>query len=335
MVKMRSAIIGCGDIAHVHAESIRKLYPEGLAAVCDIVPDRAEEMSSLYGAKAYYDLDTMLSEEAIDVLHICTPHYLHTPMTIQALERGVHVFMEKPPVINEEQWKELKLAVVRTEGKARLGLCFQNRFNKSVCYVKKKLENGTYGKILGARGLVTWSRDAQYYENSSWKGSWEKEGGGALINQSVHTLDLLQYLIDQKPVSIKTVMDNQHLPGIIQVEDTVASYITYQDSRACFYAANSYAADVPPLIELECEKARVRIEDRTVTVWAQGKEKRELIFKEQDCTGKSYWGSGHLQCIHSFYESVEKGTKFSMDLPSMENTIWLLLKSYEIAEKPV
>lgn len=332
---MKSAIVGCGNIAQVHAKSINWLEGATFTAVADCELPKAEKMAETFGARAYGSLEEMLEKEQIDVLHICTPHYLHTPMAVAALQRGINVFMEKPPVISWRQWEDLKQAVTQAKGRAELGICFQNRFNASVQYVKKQLEQGSYGRILGVRGMVTWHRDEDYYKKSSWRGRLETEGGGALINQSIHTLDLMQYLIGQKPVSMNSVIDNQHLPGKIEVEDTMAAFITYPQAQACFYAATSYAADVPPLLELECERARVRIEDLNVTVWERGedgqmgKEKKELLFPEQERLGKSYWGGGHLYCIRSFYESLEKGTRFPLNLDALEDTIWLLLSAYK------
>lgn len=329
---MKSAIVGCGSIAKVHAGCISRLEPAELSAVADCVPEQADKMASEYGVKPYYDLETMLDQEEIDVLHICTPHYLHVPMASAALKRGIHVFMEKPPVIDNGQWEQLKQSVEEAAGGARLGICFQNRFNNSVCYVKEQLEKGTYGRILCARGLVNWHRDEAYYRNSSWRGRWETEGGGALINQSVHTLDLLQYFIGEKPLSMDAVMDNQHLKGIIEVEDTMAATIVYPDAAASFYVTTGYGADLPPLVELECEKARVRIEEETVTVRMKDGGRLEQDFNDGGRLGKSYWGAGHMKCIRTFYECMESGTPFPMELNAMEHTVWLMLKAYETAK---
>ena len=116
---MRSAIVGCGNVAQVHARAIEGMEGAELIAVADIVAEKADSMAAQYGAKAYYDLEEMLASVQIDVLHICTPHYLHMPMTVQALKAGIHVFMEKPPIINSVQWEELKQAVKQCEEKAR------------------------------------------------------------------------------------------------------------------------------------------------------------------------------------------------------------------------
>lgn len=330
---MKSAIIGCGSIAAVHKKAIERLEGGHLTAVADVMPERANAMAQACGAVPYTDWETMLEREQIDVLHICTPHYLHTPMAAEALRRGIHVFMEKPPVISWEQWEELSRAEKEAGNGAILGICFQNRFNPSVAAVKEQLKGGAFGRILGARGLVTWCRTESYYTESGWRGTLEKEGGGALINQSIHTLDLIQYLIGKKPVIMEASVSNHHLKGVIEVEDTMEAYISYGEEKACFYATTGYAADVPPIIELECEKARVRIEELKVTTYRSDGETKTMDYSGSERLGKSYWGTGHMDCIRSFYESVEQGTPFSVGLEQIRDTVWLMLTAYETAAK--
>lgn len=328
---MRSAIVGCGSIAQVHAQAIGQLRQEGLVAVADIERDKAESMAALYGAKAYSDWEKMLEEERIDVLHICTPHYLHASMAVSALERGVHVFMEKPPVIHLQQWEQLSAAVRNQQNGAKVGVCFQNRYNSSVRYVKEHMDNGAWGRLLGARGIVTWRRDEEYYTAGGWRGQIETEGGGALINQAIHTLDLLQYFAGEKALAVEAVMDRQHLPESIGVEDLAAVYISYPHARVCLYASNSYVADVPPLLELECEKARIRIEEESVTVYTAEGERQEVELQVQECLGKRYWGAGHFSTIREFYRCAASGEHFPIELEDVEDTVDLLLKAYASA----
>lgn len=325
--RMRCGIVGCGGVAQVHAKAIQEVMPGALTAVADIVPERATELGAKYGAKAYSSLGAMLCSEQIDVLHICTPHHLHVPMAVAALKVGTHVFMEKPPVIDEEQWDFLKRTVEQKKKISRLGVCFQNRYNDSVQFVKKELESGKYGKVLGVRGIVTWCRNEEYYYSSNWRGKLATEGGGALMNQAIHTLDLIQYFMKEKPQEVKAVKGNFHLPQDIEVEDVVAAHITYPNAKASFYVTTGYVKDVPPLIELECERGRVRIEEDLVTTFVDG-EAKIRSFKEQKRLGKSHWGMGHLTAIKDFYDCLESGRKFSIELEDVSDTIWLLLRIY-------
>lgn len=324
---MRCGIVGCGGVAQVHAKAIHEIMPGALIAVADIVPEKAQELAEKYGAKAYSSLGAMLCSEQIDVLHICTPHHLHVPMTVAALKVGTHVFMEKPPVIDEEQWDFLQRTLDQKKISSRLGICFQNRYNDSVQFVKKELESGKYGRVLGVRGIVTWHRDQDYYYSSNWRGKLATEGGGALMNQAIHTLDLMQYFIKEKPLSVKAVKDKLHLPEDIEVEDLVAAHITYPRARASFYVTTGYVKDVPPLIELECEKGRLRIEEDLVTIFADGEAKIHS-FTDQKRLGKSHWGMGHLTTIREFYDCLKENRKFAIEMEDVADTIWLLLRIY-------
>ena len=327
---MKAVIVGCGNIGAVHAESIRRLEGVSLCASADIRPERAASYAEKYGCRAYASLEEMLEKERPDVLHICTPHYLLVPMTTYALQRGIHVFCEKPPVISEEQLDALTRAAA--EGPGRAGFCFQNRYNPGVLFIRELLASGRLGKIKGARGIVTWNRGEAYYTQSGWRGRLETEGGGALINQSIHTMDLLGVFLG-KPVSVEAQTANHHLPGVIEVEDMMEAYIRYADAAACFYATTAYTEDAPPLIELSCEKGIVRMEDPEVTIiWPDGRREHPETVRKQ-ALGKSYWGSGHLDCIADFYRCLRTGERFAQDLDGVRDTIRLMLAAYRSAAK--
>ncbi len=338
---MRAAIVGCGGIAQVHARSVSKMasgVPEGrpsagmegcsLEGFADIKIERAEAMAGEYGGRAYASLEEMLEDIHPDVLHICTPHYLHVPMAVYALEKGVNVFMEKPPAISTEQWQELSQAAQKASRK--LGVCFQNRYNPSILYVKRLLAEGTPGRIKGARGLVTWSRGEAYYTQSGWRGSLATEGGGALINQSIHTLDLLGQFLGT-PEWVEASIANHHLKGIIEVEDTMEAYIRYEKAAASFYATTAYCDDVPPLIEIACENMTIRIEDLDVTLLHRDGRVEKPQLDKKEALGKSYWGSGHADCIADFYRCCETNEHFAQEIDGIEDTARLMLAAYESA----
>lgn len=324
---MRAAIIGCGSIAGVHASVLQQMPHVTLAAFADIIPEKARDFQKKYGGNIYDNLEDMLKQEQIDVLHICTPHYLHLPMLLYAVNHNVHVFSEKPPVISRDQLQQL----LNLKTSKHFGFCFQNRYNSSILLAKEMIESGRAGKILGARGIVTWGRNAAYYTESGWRGKWATEGGGALINQSIHTLDLLVYLLG-KPFEVEASMQNHHLKGIIEVEDTVEAFIHFADSNALFYASTAYSENLPPLIELSCEHLRIRIEDQSITYyWKDGNMEIPQI-APQEFLGKNYWGSGHKGCIENFYQSVQKDQPFSLNLAGTLDTINLMLGTYESAK---
>lgn len=329
---MNIGLIGCGGIAQVHAKSIQAIGGgHRLTAVADCEYERAHRMAEEYGARAYQDWEELLEQERLDVLHICTPHHLHTQMAVCALRRGVHVFLEKPPVISREQLAQLKEALAETAGQ-RLAVCFQNRLNPNTLYVKQQLEAGKFGKVLGARGIVTWCRGGAYYSESPWRGSLATEGGGALINQGIHTLDLIHYLIGDSYVSADAVCGNLHLAGRIEVEDTLAARIVYPEALAVFYVTTGYMADLPPVIELSCERGRVRMEGDGVRIWGDNGEE-DMQFAACEGFGKSYWGAAHRDAIEGFYGSVERGEPYLLDFERVEGTVALMLDLYEKARE--
>lgn len=331
VMKRKAAIVGCGGIARVHARALEALDGVELCAFVDCRTERAAEFAACYGggrAKTYGDLEGMLAAERPDVVHICTPHYLHVPMALKVLESGGAVFMEKPPAISGQQFAELKRAAGNKE---RVGICFQNRYNAAVRKVDELLEGGTLGEVKGGRAFVTWCREAEYYQGSDWRGRQETEGGGALINQAIHTLDLLLRWLGE-PDRVEASMSNHHLQGVIEVEDMAEAFLQFPGGRrACFYATTAYVSDAPILIELACEKGSIRLEEEKVTVRFRQGDEAVYTYQRGQAEGKAYWGSGHAACICDFYQCLERGTPFANNLQSVENTLRVMMQIYESA----
>ena len=326
---MKSAIVGCGSIAQVHGRVLTNWIDTKLVGAADTNTRKADEYAAAWHTRSYTSLEEMLEWEKPDVLHICPPHSLHVPMAEYALERGIHVFMEKPPAISWGQLARLEHAV--RDSQASLGLCYQNRFNPSVQEARRILYSKEAGRILGARGLVTWHRDDAYYADSTWRGALTTEGGGVLINQAIHTMDLLHYLLG-KPISVEASMTNHHLKQVIEVEDTLEAYIRFEGNiHASFYATTAYCADVPPLIEIACENLTIRIEDVELTIFYPDGRREKPALKHEEALGKSYWGTGHKDCICEFYRSLCRKEPFELNLSAMDESIRLMLGTYESA----
>ena len=334
-MSMRAGIIGCGGIAVVHARSIAGTEGGSISAVADCVAQRAGELAAQYSARAYTDWEEMLEREKPDIVHICTPHYLHTPMIVQCIARGIHVFAEKPPVISWEQLTELQelFALPASGGmRPRMGVCFQNRWNPEVQSAKALLESGELGGIIGARGFVTWRRDSAYYRDD-WHGKMALEGGGALINQGIHTLDLMQYLVGKKADAVNAMQANFHLQGEIEVEDTLCAHILYPGARAVLYVTTGYAKDAPPLVEIACERGSIRMEDSCLDIRREGQPPEIRTFTQAEGYGKAYWGAGHQTAVSHFYGSVEENVPDLLDFANVEDTLDLMLKIYEKARE--
>ncbi len=333
---VRVGIIGCGNIGGVHAMVLNEIKEARICALADIRPERAEEYSARFTegrARAYGSMEEMLEKEVLDVVHICTPHHCHVPMASEALIRGLHVFMEKPPAISREQFKELLR--VSGQSRGRLGICFQNRYNETTKKVNELLAQGVLGRLRGGRAFVTWHRNASYYIESGWRGKLETEGGGVLINQSIHALDLLLSWLG-RPVKMEASMSNHHLKGIAEVEDTLEAYMTFTEDEepvsASFYATTAYPVDAPVFFELVGEKGFIRLEGNSV--WYQTKELEEPVVwqaEKSSLLGKTYWGNGHEACIRDFYDCLDTGRDYFNDIASVQNTFYTMMDIYDSA----
>jgi len=326
-------IIGCGNIAQVHAWVLENMKDAELVAVCDTDIAKAHELSQerTAGKAVVFSDWRELCLTEVDVVHICTPHYLHVPMALEVLKQGKAVLMEKPCAIYREEFEQLKEMANRKPEK--LGFCFQNRYNDTTLLMNDLVSQGVIGALIGARAFVTWRRDEDYYENSDWKGEWSTEGGGVLINQSIHTLDLLLHYLGS-PKQVKATMSNHHLSDKISVEDTVEAWMEFEEGkRACFYASNGYAADAPVLLELQGTAGRITMNGPEVTIWTQGEGIRHILCEQKDGIGKGYWGCGHDACIRDFYRCLEHSRVFQGNIAGVENTFDTMMKIYEDAGK--
>jgi UDP-N-acetyl-2-amino-2-deoxyglucuronate dehydrogenase len=323
MKKLRSAIVGCGSIAQVHAKVLSSLDESEFIACADTDKAKASALANEYGINQYHSLEEMLDHEKIDVLHICTPHYLHTPMAFQAADKNIAVFTEKPPAMNMEQW--VKFSTLKS--RIPVGICFQNRYNPSVQYIHELVTSGEAGNINGARAIVTWSRGKKYYASGEWRGKLATEGGGVLINQSIHTLDLLTYL-SGKPEKVEANCSNHHLKDTIEVEDTVEAFLSYKDHSALFYASTAYSSDSKVMLELDCSKMILTLNGSSVRREDKSGRIMNIEFKEDAPLGKSYWGNGHYICIKDYYRSLITGSKPAISIDEADATMRTMFAIY-------
>lgn len=307
---LNCAIIGCGRIFSTHADAILECAGANLYALCDSDRKRAEDAAKKYRCKAFYDYGELLNDQLIDVVHICTPNYLHASMAIDAMQHGKHVLTEKPMAITVPQAQEM-IRVSEDTGKL-LGVCFQNRYNTSSIKVRELISSGRAGRVLGGRAFVTWNRDREYYASDAWRGTWEQEGGGALINQAIHALDLIQWFVGDVE-KIEGSIHTRLLKDVIEVEDTGEATILFKNGAAVlFYASNNYCTDAPVSIELVCENAVIRMDEELTVKYKSGEI--ETIIDIDPATGaNSYWGSSHKALIGDFYSSIAKGDRARID----------------------
>ena len=311
-MKLRCAVVGYGGIGKLHTKIAAK-YGD-LCAVCDIDGGKLE---SFEPSIRYTDFNEMLDKAQPDVVHICTPHYLHADMVVEALGRGINVLCEKPLCIKREDIDRI-LEAERKLG-AILGVCLQNRYNASNLFVKEYLQGK---KVDNASGIVFWHRDAAYYASGEWRGKWETEGGGVLINQALHTLDLLIWICGE-PSAITAATSTLTLDEYIEVEDT-ATLICEGEQPFVFSATNSSARDCPVELTLFSEGECIKVLSRDVLVNGN-LHHFDDAYKP---LGKVCYGSGHEALITDFYECIEQGRHFAIDGSEGAKVVKVILGAY-------
>ncbi len=306
MEKIRAAVIGCGSISVMHLDSVAALEDVRLVGVCDITADRAQLAAKKYGTAAYTDYREMFAKEKPDAVHLCLPHYLHVPVACDAFRAGINVLSEKPMSIRYED--ALEAAVLAERCGLLYGVIFQCRYNTPSMLVKNRISDGRLGAVQCGRSVLTWSRSDGYYSGSDWKGTWDKEGGGAIIDQAIHSLDLANWFIDSTPVKVQSSLHNRN-HKIMVVEDSAEGLIEYENGCIFgFYAMNNYIVDEPIEIRLVCENgtARLSYEEAVInyndgTVETVQNQPQEIVSYSG---GKSYWGTQHAVQINQFYRAL-------------------------------
>ncbi len=336
------ALVGCGSISNVHLTSLADFSSAKVVALCDINSEKAENSKKQYGLDAaiYENFDKMLECEELDAIHITTPHYLHAPMAIAALEKNINVFLEKPICISNEEIKALLDAEAKSE--AKVCVCFQNRFNPSTIIAKNIAAED--GGIKGGFGSVFWYRSAPYYTESGWRGSYATEGGGVMINQAIHTIDLLCEFIGTPDTVIATTA-NHHLKDIIEVEDTCEGIIKFTNGKkANFYTTTSFEGRDTTVLFLFTEHHTIQIQYSDILVDGvkidtENLENNLPIQNIENTTrkvlGKECYGNGHPYLIRKFYEALSTGEKMPVTLESSQYALRILLAAYKSNDKEI
>ncbi|MBL7703790.1 MAG: Gfo/Idh/MocA family oxidoreductase [Ferruginibacter sp.] len=251
-MSLNFAIIGCGRIAKRHAEQMIK--HGNLAAVCDIIPAKANELALQYNAKACYSIDELLETEDLDLLAVCTPNGLHASHSIKALETNVNVLCEKPLCISVEDGKRMIKAAEKA-GK-KLLVVKQNRYNPPVAFLKELIESRKLGKVYSFQINCFWNRPEAYY--TDWKGSKDLDGG-TLFTQFSHFIDLLYWLLGD--VALVKAVSKNFAHQFIEFEDTgiVAMEMKNGAIGSLNYTVNSFEKNMEGSFSVFAEKGTVKI----------------------------------------------------------------------------
>lgn len=269
-------ILGAGNIAQIHAAAIQALPSARLVGFHATQPARAEALAARFGGIASTDLDAFLSHPDLDAVTICTPSGTHAELGQRAAAAGKHVIVEKPIDVTLAKAEAL-IAACRRHG-VRLGVIFQSRFLPAVALLRRAIQRGRLGRIFVADAHVKWFREPAYYEAARWRGTRALDGGGALINQAIHTVDLLQHLAG--PVAEVTGFTARLRHPGIECEDTaVAALKFHSGALGLLQATTSVAPGFARRLELSGERGTVILDGNDISVWkldGTGEEEAEL-----------------------------------------------------------
>ncbi len=336
--KWNIGIIGAGLIADFHAKAIADIDNAQLIAVCDINKARADEMAAKHNCKSYNSYQELCQDKEIDIVTIATPSGLHMEPSIAAAETGKHVICEKPMEVTTERVD----AILEAHKKAGTRICtiFPTRFHKAFRAVKDAVARGRLGRVTFASVIAPFWRNEEYY-NDTWHGTWKLDGGGALMNQSIHTIDLLCAVMP-KVESVQAYMDSLAHPQI-EAEDTAVAALRFVDGTLGFIygTTGSYPGNQKSFTITGTDGTVVLCDDMIVTWQFRNElpEDEQIRQRFAKTIGKSGIADpadisyqGHVDNFKGFIDCLESGEKFELEDDEGRKSVQLIRAIYQSAK---
>lgn len=331
-------IIGTGMIAGFHARAIKDIPNARLVAGCDIDKTRADAFAQANGCRAYTDFAKMLADREIDVVTIATPSGLHLEPAVAAAQAGKHVICEKPLEVSLDRIDRM-IAAHAQAGTVLAGV-FQSRFAPVSQLIKRAVEAGRFGRLTFCSAYCPWWRTQEYYGAGGWKGTKKMDGGGALMNQSIHAIDLLQWVAG--PVRSIAAMTATLAHPQIEVEDTAGAVLTFANGAiGLIQGATSMWPGQPKRLEI-CGDAgtAVAVEDSLATWTFANETPDDARIRAEHGVAASSGGAadpaaisylGHVKCFRSALEAIDAGRQPAVDGPAARKAVEIILAIYESA----
>jgi UDP-N-acetyl-2-amino-2-deoxyglucuronate dehydrogenase len=324
-------ILGSGNISETHARAAREIAGTHIAAVFGRKREKTERLAQLYGGAAYDDLQSFLAHKPMDLVIIGSPSALHAEQGIAAARLGLHVLVEKPIDTTTER-ADMLISECERAG-VKLGVCFQDRVSPDICQLKEFVDAGRLGKPILVSGRVKWYRPPEYYGGSRWRGTWVLDGGGALMNQGVHTVDLLLWLMgDVKRVSAKAVTALHN----IEVEDTVVATLEFANGAVgTLEAGTSVYPGYPRRVELTGSEGTIILEHDRIIAADLRTPFADLvgpIEANQNASASSPIVSdvsGHRRILADFLEAIDRDGRPRCDGHEGRRSVALVRAIYE------
>ncbi|MDD4797589.1 MAG: Gfo/Idh/MocA family oxidoreductase [Eubacteriales bacterium] len=347
MKQINCAVVGLGAIGPTHVEAILDTPGAKLYAVCDVVADKADAVAAQQGCKAYYDFDELLKDEAVQLVHLCVPSGYHADLGVRAAAAGKHVLVEKPIDVTLEAADRLIRAC--EEAGVLLSCISQHRFDDAIEKAHEALTKGWFGTLTFGGSHTKWYRSQEYYDSGDWRGTWALDGGGALMNQSVHYVDMLQYLMG--PVDEVSAYCATRAHTGIEVEDVAVAAVKFQNGAIGLLEGNTAAfPGFHTRLDINGTQGSVIIESDALREWrfaAEGEEsagfygKTTGALKQQGPAGgaasAAIGASSHQKQIADVVDAILEGRAPRITGRDARAPLSVILAVYESARtgKPV
>lgn len=334
MKTINFGIIGCGVISEWHASVIEELEGAKLLGAFDQNTERIQPFCEKHNCQVFTTLEELLACEEIDAVCVCTPSGVHEPLVVAAANAGKHIVVEKPMAITKEQLSNIVAAVERNG--VQLTSIAQCRYGDTIQFVKNFIADGKLGKLLVGDVYMKLYRSPEYYASAGWRGTWAMDGGGALMNQGIHGIDCLQYLMGQvKSVSaICKTLDRD-----IEVEDAAVAAIEYENGAiGVIQGTTCVNPGYPVRIELHGTKGSIALENYEIVRFdVEGEENPFTSTTKSDVASfknpTAFGTEGHKRQFADFVKALQNGTKPMIDVYEGKKPVDVILSIYESSKK--
>jgi UDP-N-acetyl-2-amino-2-deoxyglucuronate dehydrogenase len=333
---VRFGIIGAGTIAAFHAQAISAVEGAQLTAVFDSVAERSRDFAAKHQIATYADLDEFLAKAPIDAVTVATPTGLHASVAIPAARAGKHVLCEKPLDTTAEKAQSI-IDACRQSG-VILSPVFQNRFGAGAAAMKEAIDAGRFGRLLFVSARIKWLRTQEYYDSGAWRGTWQFDGGGCLMNQSIHSIDLMLHFAGAPAEVFGYTATRTH--ARLEVEDNACAVVRFASgAMGVIESSTSCAPGFPQQIEVSGERGTATIEGDAIARWqfADVDPRDESILAGM---GRMSLGSGasdpkaigiegHRRQIEDMVGAILRGTQPAVDGAEAKLPVELVCGIYE------
>jgi len=333
-------IIGCGMISNFHAKAIVDIRGAKIVACFDMFQASAERFAQQNGCRAHVALKEMLADPEVDIVTICTPSGAHMEPAVEAAKAGKHVIVEKPLEVTLKRCDKIIKACQKAG--VTLATVFPSRFHESSQLLKKAVDKGRFGRLTVGDSYVKWFRTQEYYDSGAWRGTWKLDGGGALMNQAIHSVDLLVWLMG--PVAEVSAYTATLAHKRIEVEDVAMATIKFANGALGVIEATTAAyPGALKRIELHGSEGSAVLEEEDITMWEFAKKTSadKALLKRMRGKTKSGGGAadptaighhGHTQLFKDVLSAIKKGTQPSIDGSEGRRSVEVILAIYKSAQ---